>query len=85
MMEIEIRKNLEELARLEVISDQAEADYEREPDNAEYEAAFDEAYQKEFNIYLLVSSQIAVFSGISDATARKMVKTKRKELVSLFL
>lgn len=85
MMKEEIKRNLEELTRLEAISDQTESDYEREPDNVEYEAAFDEAYQKEFDMYLLVSSQIAVFSGIADATARKMVKTKRKELVSLFL
>ena len=83
-MREEIRKNLEELTRLEAISDQTKSDYEREPDNVEYEAAFDDAYQKEFNMYLLVSAQIAVFSGIADATARKMVKTKRSELISLF-
>ena len=81
---MEIKKNLEELTRLEALSDAAEANYIEDPDIADCEAAFDDAYQKELNMYLLVSAQIAAFSGIADKTARAMVKTKRSELISLF-
>ena len=79
-----IRKKLEELSQLEKITNEAEKKYMEYPDDADVEKAFDEAYEKEFEMYLLVSSEISVFSGISDIAAKKMVMEKRNELVSLF-
>lgn len=58
----------------------AEADYDREPMNAEYEEAFDRAYQNEYNAFMLVASQISEFVGIDIKTAREIVRVKRDEL-----
>ena len=75
-----IKASLYKLERLEQISNHAEADYEREPENAEYEATFDRAYQNEYNAFMLVASQISEFAGIDIKTARKIVSGKREEL-----
>ena len=79
-MKNEIKSNLIKLEQLEEIANQAEADYEREPENAEYEAAFDRAYENQFAMFMTVSNQIAEFSGIDAKTARAIVRGKREEL-----
>ena len=74
---------LKKLTELEKASGAAEKKYEESPDDIKAEIEFDKAYKKEFEMYMLVSSEIAVFFTIENALARKMVKTKRKELISL--
>lgn len=79
-MKEEIYKNLLRLEKLEEISSHAEADYERDPENREFEKTFDWAYKNEFAAFMTVSGQIAKFAGIDEKTARAMVNGKRAEL-----
>lgn len=79
-MKNEIYKNLLRLETLEEIANHAEADYEKEPENREFEETFDRAYKNEFTAFIKVSEQIATFAGISEKEARAMVKGKREEL-----
>lgn len=79
-MKNEIKSNLLKLEQLEEIANHAEADYEREPENAEYEATFDRAYDNQFSMFMTVSNQIAEFAGIDAKTARAIVRGKREEL-----
>ena len=78
-----IKENLKKLTELEEASGAAEKKYEESPDDVKAEIEFDKAYKEEYEMYMLVSSEIAVFFTIENALARKMVKTKRKELISL--
>ena len=78
-----IKENLKKLTELEEASGAAEKKYEESPDDIKAEIEFDKAYKEEYEMYMLVSSEIAVFLTIENALARKMVKTKRKELISL--
>ncbi len=82
-MRDKIKANLIKLSQSEEITNHAEADYEREPENAEYEATFDRAYENEFNMFIKVSKQLAAFIGISEHDARKMIQTKRAEIISI--
>lgn len=78
-----IKKMIEELARLErleEIANHAEADYDREPENAEYEKAFDETYKNEYALFMAVSTMLSDYTGVDIATARAMVNRKRTEL-----
>lgn len=79
-MKNEIYKNLLKLETLEEIANHAEADYEKEPENREFEETFDRAYKNEFAAFMTVSGQIAKFAGIDEKTARAMVNEKRTEL-----
>ena len=79
----EIKANLIKLGQLEEIANHAEVDYEREPENTEYEETFDRAYKAEFDLYIKLSRQIAILAGISETTAKKMIQTKRNELISI--
>lgn len=79
-MKNEIYKNLLKLEKLEEIANHAEADYERDPESAEYEEAFDRAYKNEFDCFMQVSGQVAKMAGIDEKTARAMVKGRREEL-----
>lgn len=81
----ELKKRLEELTRLEEIANKADAEYEAEPENEEMEKAFDEAYKEEFAAFMAVSEMIVKMTSgqIDIKTARKMVKTKRNEILNL--
>ena len=53
-----IKKIIEELTkleRLEEIANNAEIDYDREPENMEYEKAFDDAYRAEYKSFMAVA------------------------------
>ena len=78
-------EKLQRLERLEEIANHAEADYEREPENAEYEETFDRAYKNEFETYVSLAKYIVFITNneIDFNTAKKMIQTKRKELISL--
>lgn len=78
-----VKKMIEELVRLErleEIANHAESDYEREPENAEYEKAFDETYKNEYASFMAVSKMLSDYTGVDIATARAMVNGKRAEL-----
>ena len=81
----ELKARLTKLEELEKIANHAEADYEAEPENAEYEATFDRAYKNEFNAYMDCVKLVQKISGgkIDFETAKKLVQTKRGELVKL--
>ena len=80
IMKNTIKKSLEELERLEAVADVADEAYQNNPESEEVENAFDEAYQAEYNAFIIVSNQIAEFAGIDAKTARAMVQGKREEL-----
>lgn len=78
-----IKKIIEELTRLEKleeIANHAESDYDREPENAEYEKAFDDAYRAEYNAFMTVATMLSDYIGVDIATSRAMVNGKRSEL-----
>lgn len=78
-----IKKMIEELVRLErleEITNHAEADYDKEPENAEYEKAFDTAYRNEYDSFMTMSTMLTEYTGVDIATARAMVNKKRAEL-----
>ena len=79
-MKNRIQASLLKLEQLEKIADHAEADYQREPENVEYEETFDRAYENEYNAFMLVANQISEFAGIDIKTAREIVRAKREEL-----
>lgn len=78
-------EKLQKLERMEEIANHAEADYEREPENAEYEEIFDRAYKNEFDAYISLAKYIEyITSGEIDfMTAKKIIQTKRSELLSI--
>lgn len=78
-------EKLQILERMEEIANHAEADYEREPENKEYEETFDIAYKNEFEAYISLAKYIVFITNneINFNTAKKMIQTKRKELLSL--
>lgn len=78
-----IKKIIEELTkleRLEEIANNAEIDYDREPENMEYEKAFDDAYRAEYKSFMAVATMLSDYIGVDIATARTMVNGKRSEL-----
>ena len=79
-MKNRIQASLLKLEQLEKIADHAEADYQREPENVEYEETFDRAYENEYNAFMLVANQISEFAGIDIKAAREIVRVKREEL-----
>ena len=78
-----IKKMIEELTRLEKleeIANHAESDYDREPENADYEKTFDDAYKNEYNAFMRISIMLVDWLGVDIATARAMVSGKRAEI-----
>lgn len=78
-----IKKMIAELAsleRLEEIANHAECDYDREPENVEYEKTFDDAYKAEYAAFMAVSEMLSNWIGVDIATSRAMVNWKRAEL-----
>lgn len=78
-------EKLQKLERLEEIANHAESDYEREPENTEFEETFDRAYKNEFGAYISLAKYIEYVTGgeIDFNTAKKIIKTKRSELLSI--
>ena len=78
-----IEKMIEKLAqleRLEEIANHAEADYDKEPENAEAEKRFDLAYQNEYNAFIELATMLSDYIGVDIKTSRSMIQGKRKEL-----
>ena len=78
-------EKLQKLERMEEIANHAEADYCREPENAEYEETFDRAYKNEFDAFISLAKYIEYMTGgeIDFMTAKKIIQTKRSELLSI--
>ena len=78
-------EKLHKLEQLEKIADIAEERYTEEPENAELENAFDEAYKAEFEAYISLAKYIEYMTGgeIDFMTAKKIIQTKRSELLSI--
>lgn len=78
-------EKLKSLEKFEEIANNAQADYEKELENADYEAAFDIAYKNEFDAFVSLAKYIEyITSGEIDfLTAKKIIKTKRSELLSI--
>ena len=78
-------EKLQKLERMEEIASHAEADYEREPENVEYEETFDRAYKNEFDAFVSLAKYIEYMTNgnIDFMTAKKMIQTKRAELISI--
>ncbi len=81
----ELKAMLVKLEELEKITNHAEADYEAEPENAEYEATFDRAYKNEFAAYMECVKMIQQISGgkIDFQTAKKIISTERVNLFQI--
>lgn len=78
-----IKKIIDELTKLEKleeIANHADADYDREPENAEYEKTFDDAYKNEYAAFMAVATMLSSWIRVDIATARAMVNGKRAEL-----
>lgn len=78
-------EKIKKLEQLEKIADEAEARYADQPESEEIEKAFDEAYKAEFGAYISAAKYIEyITSGNIDfMTAKKMMQTKRAELLQL--
>lgn len=84
-MKNELKKKLEELARLEAIADKADGEYQAEPMNEEKEAAFDEAYKAEYNAFMAAAEYIVKMTAgkIDIKDACEMVRARRNEILAL--
>ena len=71
---------LTRLERLEEITNHAEDDYDREPENVEYEKTFDNAYKNEYAAFMAVATMLSDWIGVDIATSRAMVNGNRAEL-----
>ena len=78
----ELLKNLE---IAEVKANEAEFEYEKDYMNEAKEKAFDEAYTKEFNLYIATAKEIVKITNnnIDFMTAKALVKDKRNDLKNL--
>lgn len=78
-------EKIKKLEQLEKIADEAETRYAEQPENTEFENAFDEAYKEEFDAYISAAKYIEYMTGgeINFMTAKKMIQTKRAELLRL--
>lgn len=78
-------EKLERLEQLEKAADEAEARYAEEPENAEFESAFDEAYKAEFDAYINAARYIEYTTGgeVDFMKAKELIQTKRAELLHL--
>lgn len=78
-----IFEELQHLSILEDIANHAEADYDREPENEDYERTFDRAYENEYNSFMKASKMLSEYIGVDIATARAMINGKRAEVIDI--
>jgi hypothetical protein len=76
---------IKKLEQLEKVADEAENRWTAEPENAELESAFDEAYKAEFNAYISAAKYIEHITGgaVDFMAAKELIQTKRAELLQL--
>lgn len=78
-------EKIKKLEQLEKVADEAEVRYTKEPENAELENAFDEAYKAEFDAYIDAAKYIEYMAGgaVDFMKAKELIQTKRTELLQL--
>lgn len=78
-------EKLKSLEKFEEIANQAQADYEKDPENAEIEAAFDIAYKIQFDAFISLAKYIEYITNgeIDFLAAKKIIQTKRSELLNI--
>lgn len=78
-------EKLQNLEKAEKAANLAESAWEKEPENTELEKAFDSAYKAEFDAYINAAKYIEYMTGgnIDFMAAKKMIQTKRAELLQL--
>lgn len=78
-------EKIKKLEQLEKVADEAEARYTEQPESKELENAFDEAYKAEFDAYIGAAKYIEYMTGgaVNFMTAKKLIQTKRAELLRL--
>lgn len=81
----EIKRLFAEMEEAERISDELDAAWEQDPENAELEAAWDAAYAAEHAAFSAVVEEVVKITGgaIDATTARLMLMKKRDEFGSL--
>lgn len=79
-----IKNQLIELSKLEEITNKAEKAMMEDPMNEAKERLFDKHYKREFDCYIKTSEMITVFTSgkIDMNTAKKLIMTKRSELIN---
>ena len=78
-------EKIKKLEQLEKLANEAEARYAANPERADLEKAFDEAYKAEFAEYINAAKYIESITGghIDFMTAKKLIQTKRSELLNI--
>ncbi|DAB25392.1 TPA: hypothetical protein CPT81_00020 [Candidatus Gastranaerophilales bacterium HUM_20] len=78
-------EKIKKLEQLEKVADEAEARYTEQPESEELGNAFDEAYKAEFDAYISTAKYIEYMTGgaVNFMTAKKLIQTKRAELLQL--
>lgn len=81
----ELARTLRNLENAERIASRAEARYEQNPESEQLEKRFDRAYKNEFKYYMECVKLVQQISGgkIDFETAKKLVQTKRGELIEI--
>ena len=80
-----LKEQLQKLEAFEKKADEAEKAYADDPMNEAKERRFDKWYKREYTQYIALAEAIVnVTSGQIDMnTAKRMIQTKRSELISL--
>ena len=84
-MKSKLEMLLENLKTIEIKSNEAEEAYVNDPENTEFEAAFDRTYSEEFKVLNNTVEEIVRLSNgeIKHAIARQMLMTRRAEVEAL--
>lgn len=78
-------EKIKKLEQLEKAADEAESRWTEQPESKELESAFDKAYKAEFDAYISTAKYIEYMTGgaVNFMTAKKLIQTKRAELLQL--
>ena len=79
----ELKKELNNLRKAEQESDALDQAYDENPEDAEIETAWDQAYKKEVEIFQRCAELIAKMTGIEKATAATMIRSQRERIEAI--
>lgn len=75
----ELKNLLNELEAAEQEANEADAEWEKNPESETLETAFDEAYTAEWEAFNKVKEKLMSF-GVEEGTAARMIKSQREAL-----
>ena len=80
-----LKEQLKKLEAFEKKADESEKAYEADPMNEAKERRFDKWYKREYTQYISLAEAIvnATSGQVDMNTAKRMIQTKRSELISL--